>query len=122
MAKKILIVDDEPDICQLVSEALAEIGYEAISAANGKEALEAASKNQLDLFILDIYLPDTDGVVLYELLLGIPIYERTPIIFLTALAHGTSPQLAGIHDTAYSILPKPTNFKEIQKEVMRLLA
>lgn len=121
MSKTILVVDDEPEICELVSEALREKGYEVLSAQNGKEALELASKHQLDLFILDIYLPDMDGVVIYELLRGMAFYEKTPIIFLTALAGGAKPQLAGIDETAYSIFSKPAKLEEIQAEVARLL-
>ena len=121
MNKKIFVVDDEPDICELVSEGLTEIGYEVTSANTGEKALEEISKIQPNLIILDIFIPDMDGVVIYQTLRGMPLFKKTPIIFLTALAQGMRPQLAGLNDQAYSVLPKPISLEEIQKEVKRLL-
>jgi CheY-like chemotaxis protein len=122
MAKKILLCDDEPEICELVSESLKELGYEIFSANTGQAALDMAQKTYFDLFVLDIFLPDIDGVVIYETLRKTTQYDRTPFIFLTALARGTRPQLAGLNDAPYSILPKPSSLEDIQKEVVRLLS
>lgn len=119
--KKILIVDDEPDICKLISEGLHDFGYQVTSAYNGQQGLEEARLKQPDLIILDIFLPDIDGTVVYETLRRMPAHERTPVIFLTALAQGTKPQLQGISGTDYTIIPKPTNLEEIQNEIARLL-
>lgn len=121
MAKKILLVDDEPEICELISEALEDAGYEVITVQSGAEGIREANRAKPDLIILDIYLPDIDGVVIYEQLRNTTLHQKTPVIFLTALASGTTPKLAGIHDTSYTIIPKPCSLEEIQREVARLL-
>lgn len=121
MGKKILIVDDEPDICQLVSERLTELGFEVATANRGQAMWEEIDRKTPDLIIMDIFLPDKDGVELFQELRQIPRFEKTPVVFLTALAQGTKPQLAGIDDLSYTVLPKPTNLEDVEKEVKRLL-
>ncbi len=121
MKKKILMVDDEPEICQLVSERLTDLGYAVTSAHTGQSAWAEIEKDHPDLIILDIFLPDKDGVVIFEELRQNPQYTKIPVIFLTALAQGTKPQLAGVDEATYSILPKPTNLEEVELEVARLL-
>ncbi len=122
MAKKILIVDDEPEICELISEALQDNGYHVSSANTGLAGIELLEHKDFDLVILDIFLPDLDGTTIYETMRKTVRHHKTPVIFLTALASGTKPQLAGVHDKAYTIISKPTNLEEIQKEVTRLLS
>lgn len=122
MAKKILMVDDEPDICELVSEGLRDEGYEVVSATTGRGGIEFLEHKDFDLVILDIYLPDVDGTTIYETMRKTVRHCKTPVIFLTALALGTKPQLAGIDGKDYTVISKPTNLEEIQKEVTRLLS
>lgn len=121
MSKKILIVDDEPEICELISEGLRDEGYYVSSANTGRAGTELLENKDFDLVILDIYLPDLDGTEIYETMRKMVRHHKTPVIFLTALATGTKPQLAGIHDKAYTIISKPTSLEEIQKEIKRLL-
>ncbi len=122
MAKKILMVDDEIEICELVSEGLREEGYEVASANTGRGGIEFLEHKDFDLVILDIYLPDVDGTTIYETMRKTVRHRKTPVIFLTALASGTRPQLAGIDGKDYTVISKPTNLEEIQKEVTRLLS
>lgn len=81
---KILIVDDEPDIIEFIAYNLKKEGYEVESAGNGKAALELAPKFQPDLIILDIMMPEMDGVEVCKKLRQQPMFEDTLIAFLTA--------------------------------------
>lgn len=118
---KILLVDDEIEICDLLSESLKELGYEIETAHSGKEGYEKAVATPYDLMILDIYLPDEDGVVVYDKLRQTAIHEKTPVIFLTALAQGVKPQLKGQTHADYTILSKPSTIDKIHEEIQRLL-
>jgi two-component system alkaline phosphatase synthesis response regulator PhoP len=81
---KILIVDDEPDIIEFIAYNLKKEGYEVESASNGKTALEVAPKFQPDLIILDIMMPEMDGVEVCKRLRQQPMFKDTLIAFLTA--------------------------------------
>lgn len=81
---KILIVDDEPDIIEFIAYNLKKEGYEVESAGNGKAALDLAPKFQPDLIILDIMMPEMDGVEVCKKLRQQPMFEDTLIAFLTA--------------------------------------
>ncbi len=73
MAKRILVVDDEPDIRRLVAEALEVTGYDVQTAANGGEAVRTAGLYLPDLVLLDIMMPDMDGFTVYEKLREKPV-------------------------------------------------
>lgn len=118
---RILIVDDEVEICDFLSESLGELGYEVETAHTGKEGLEKALAAPFDLMILDIYIPDEDGVVIYEKVRQTSLHEKTPVIFLTALAEGVKPQLKTASHADYVIISKPTTVKKIHEEIQRLL-
>jgi two-component system, OmpR family, alkaline phosphatase synthesis response regulator PhoP len=81
---KILIVDDEPDILEFLGYNLRREGFEVITASTGKEALETAQKIQPHLIILDIMMPEMDGVEVCRRLRANPIFDTTTITFLTA--------------------------------------
>ena len=65
-AEKILVVDDEPDICTLVSEILSDEGYKVAVAKNAKSACEKVENTEYDLVLLDIWMPDQDGITLLK--------------------------------------------------------
>ncbi|OGW82005.1 MAG: hypothetical protein A3G33_04465 [Omnitrophica bacterium RIFCSPLOWO2_12_FULL_44_17] len=117
MPKQVLIVDDESDICNLISECLNDLGLDVVTAQNGIDALNQAKQVKFDLIMLDIHLPDIDGVVVYEKIREMPNHTKTPIIFLTALAQGTRPQLSSSSHADYSIIPKPVSLEKIQRAV-----
>jgi len=85
MAKKILVVDDEPDIIKMLGARLKANGYEVISAQDGIQAVSVAHKEKPDLIILDIKMPAQDGYAVYQNLKMAASTSLTPIIFLTAL-------------------------------------
>ena len=121
--KKIAIIDDEPDICEGISELLKEAGYETVVAHRGKEGLDMVIEQKPDLVLLDIALPDLDGTIVYEKIRKHPDPEvkHTKVIFLTALAMNAPEQFAGIDRPDYTIISKPVRFELIQKEIERLL-
>lgn len=120
--KKILIVDDEPDICDALSEFLKDAGYKTLVAHGGKEALDKTWKENPDLLILDIAMPDMEGTVVYETLRKDPRSKNVKVIFLTALASGAPQQFAGVDRSAYSLLSKPARAEMICREIERLLS
>lgn len=84
MNKKILIADDEKDLVELLEYNLLKEGYEVFKAYDGKEAIATAKEISPDLIILDIMMPEYDGVEVCEILRGLPQFKNTLIVFLTA--------------------------------------
>ncbi len=116
MAKRILVVDDEPDIRRLVAEALSVTGYDAHTAAGGGEALRVASLYLPDLVLLDIMMPDMDGFAVYEKLREKPVGLCSPIIFLTARRE-INDKLLGFEKGAVDYITKPFHIKELLARV-----
>ena len=102
MATKILIVEDDQDIMEVITILLRREGYNVLRAANGKEALEQVNKNP-DLFILDVMLPDLDGV---EVCRRIRETSLAPVIFLTAKG-GLQEKTEGLEAGGDDYLVKP---------------
>ncbi|MEI6631595.1 MAG: response regulator [bacterium] len=84
--KKILVVDDEPDILQVVVKRLISSGFEIITASDGQEALDKARKEVPDLIVLDLMLPKIDGYKVCGLLKRDSRYANIPVILFTARA------------------------------------
>lgn len=82
--KKILIVDDEPDILEFLKYNLKKEGYEVVTANDGKQALGVAEREKPHLIILDIMMPELDGVETCRVLRSNKAFDDTPIAFLTA--------------------------------------
>src|SRR6201997_2961663 len=79
---RLLVVEDEPNILELLAASLRYAGFEVVTAAAGSEAVQAAQRHRPDLIVLDVMLPDMDGFdVLHRLRGG---GTRTPVVFLTA--------------------------------------
>ena len=84
MAKRILIVDDEVQLVEMVKMRLEAAGYEVISAYDGQDGFDKAKKNKPDLIILDLMLPKMDGYKICGLLKNDARYSKIPIIMFTA--------------------------------------
>src|SRR5256885_6783364 len=82
--ERVLIVDDDPDILRLVSYNLTQAGFDVATAATGRKALESVQKRQPDLIILDLMLPDVDGMEVCRTLRQREDSRRIPIVMLTA--------------------------------------
>ena len=88
MTKKILVVDDEPDIRKIVTFRLKKAGYEIATATNGQEALDSAQKEKPDLILLDLRLPIIDGYEVCRRLKTDQELKHIPVILLTASSAG----------------------------------
>lgn len=83
-SKKILVVEDEPDMRQALAESLTHDGFEVVEAANGGEGLEKAISRRPDLIILDILMPKVDGIEMLKRVRGYNEWGRkVPVIMLT---------------------------------------
>ena len=118
-AKKVLIADDEPDILEIISYNLQEAGYEVTTAKDGDEALQKAKAIKPDLIILDIMMPKKSGVEVCQLLRSQPTFEKTLIIFLTAL-NDESSQMKGFDTGADDYVNKPVSPKLLMSRVNAL--
>lgn len=85
MKKKILIVDDEPDIVSYLEMVLQDSGFETMTAGNGNEAMEAVKRERPDLVTLDITMPEASGTRFYKDLRTDPDLSTIPVIIVTAV-------------------------------------
>ena len=111
---KVLIVDDEPSITELLSTALRYEGFEVESAASGSEALHAVEAGRPDVVLLDVQLPDLDGFAVQSRLTNVGV--KVPIIFLTA-RHGTADKVRGLTMGADDYITKPFSVDELVARV-----
>lgn len=117
---KILLVDDEPDILELVGFHLRKEGYTVFTASGGKEGVEIARKEQPALIILDVMMPDMDGMETCEKIRQIPQLKDTLVTFLTALAEDYS-MMAGFDAGADDYITKPVKPKVLVSKIKALL-
>lgn len=120
MAKKILAVDDEKHIVRLVQINLEKEGYEVATANTGREALEKVAEFQPDLIVMDVMMPEMDGLEALSRLKADPATSEIPIIMLTAKAQD-SDVFRGWQAGADLYLTKPFNPSELLTFVKRLL-
>ncbi|OGW68814.1 MAG: hypothetical protein A2036_00345 [Omnitrophica bacterium GWA2_50_21] len=120
MGKKILIVDDEPNIVAVVSARLKGNGYEVIEAQDGVSGLELAKKEKPDLIILDLMLPKLDGYKVCHLLKKDGRYSGIPIILFTAKAQEEDKRM-GEEAGADAYVMKPYDSKVLLAQIQELL-
>ena len=117
---KILLVDDEPDILEIVGYNLSSEGYQVITAENGIEAVKKARKEKPQLIILDVMMPEMDGIEACEQIRKNPDLSDTIITFLTARGEDYS-QVAGFDAGADDYITKPIKPKVLVSKVKALL-
>ena len=117
---KILIIDDEPDILEILRYNLTKENYQVFTAQQGEEGLEIARKELPDLIILDIMLPETDGIELCRRLREKPEFSHTLIIFLTARVEAYS-EIAGFEVGADDYITKPVKPRVLVSRIKALL-
>ena len=121
MAKKILIVDDEPFIVQMVTSRLTANGYEVITGTDGHEALQKAQKEKPDLIVLDVMMPKMDGYEVCATLKQDVRFQKIPIILFTAKA-GDEAVRVGLQDCgADAFIAKPFEPKMLLEKIAELL-
>lgn len=117
---KILLVDDEQDILEIVEYNLSQEGYQIVTASNGKEAIAKAKKEHPHLIIMDVMMPEMDGMEACENIRKIPELQDTIITFLTARSEDYS-QVAGFDAGADDYIAKPIKPKVLVSKVQALL-
>lgn len=115
--KKILIVDDEPDVLKLLGERLTKAGYDIIKASSGKEAIELAGKKKPNLVILDIAMPGMDGSETATILRNDPDTKNIPILFLTCLFTKQEEKVCGHLLGQNFFIAKPYDVAELLQEI-----
>lgn len=116
----ILLVDDEPDILEIVRYNLALEGYKIETAENGVEAIDKAKKVKPQLIIMDVMMPKMDGIEACEKIRSIPDLSETVITFLSARGEDFS-QVAGLDAGADDYITKPIKPKVLVSKVKALL-
>jgi DNA-binding response OmpR family regulator len=119
-AKKILIVEDEHDILQLVKLYLEKEGFRTVTATTGAEGLNRAKQDKPDLIVLDLMLPKIDGLEVCKRLRSAPETAMLPIIMLTAKAE-ESDQVIGLELGADDYVTKPFSIPELLARIKALL-
>jgi len=117
---KILVVDDEPDILEFLSYNLEKEGFSVETAENGKQALEKAKKNHPDIVLLDVMMPEMDGIETCRTMREMPQFENTIIAFLTARTEDYS-QIAGFETGADDYISKPIKPRVLVSRLKALL-
>ncbi len=117
---KILLVDDEPDILEFLSYNLKKEGYNVFTANNGKEAVTVAKKENPQLIILDVMMPDMDGIETCREIRDIPGLKDVMIAFLTARSEDYS-QIAGFDVGADDYINKPIKPRVLISRIKALL-
>jgi DNA-binding response OmpR family regulator len=119
MVQRILIVDDENDFIELLRYKLAGHGYELIVAHDGVHALSQARQLRPDLILLDILLPDLDGLSVCEILRRQPSTKKIPVIFMSALTSEVTRRTVAMQ--AEDFFTKPLDLARLEKRIGQLL-
>jgi len=117
---KILVVDDEPDILEFISYNLSKEGYQVTTARNGREAIDMAKRDNPMLIILDIMMPELDGVEVCRQLRATTEFNSTLIAFLTARNEDYS-QIAGLDAGGDDYITKPIRPRVLISRIKALL-
>lgn len=120
VSAKILLVDDEPDILEFLGYNLSKEGYTVLTATTGKEGLEIARKAKPDLVILDVMMPEMDGMETCKEMRSLPELKGVIIAFLTARGEDYS-QIAGFDAGADDYISKPIKPRVFVSRVKALL-
>ena len=119
--KRILCIEDHPEMIELVRLILERRGFEVHGAVGGKEGIEAASKDPPDLILLDLMMPDVDGREVFRQLKANDDLKDRPVIVITAKAQGID-RVLGLHIAGVDdYITKPFGPKELVSSVERFL-
>ena len=121
MKSKILLVDDEPDALEILGFKLREAGFTPIFAKDGTRALAAARDERPDLIVLDLMLPEVDGLEVCKILRRDPLTSAIPILMLTARA-AEMDRVLGLELGADDYVTKPFSPRELVIRIRKLLA
>ncbi len=117
MKKKLLIVEDKADLRELYAEELESHGYEVVQAADGKEGVDLVEKEKFDLVVMDIRMPEMDGIEALGKIISMD--GKIPVIIYTAYSNYKSNFMTW---TADAYLTKSSNLDELKDKIEELLA
>lgn len=120
MPKKVLVVDDDAELVELVSFNLKQAGYSVGTAADGVEALKKVRSLMPDLIILDVMMPELDGFAVCEILRRDSATATIPILMLTALSSELG-RMAGLGSGATDFLSKPFSPRLLLERIENIL-
>lgn len=119
MKKKILVADDEEDFLELIKHNLLLEGYEVVTASNGNEAMRKVYDESPNLLILDINMPEMDGMEVCKKIRGSFLYKHLPIIMLT-VRKTRDDQVEGLNTGSDDYITKPFHARELIARVKTL--
>lgn len=120
MSRKILVVDDEQDLLDLMEIILGAEGYHVVKAVNGKDALDKVDRERPDLVLLDVMMPIMDGWQVLKTLKQSETFKHIPIVMVTAKI-GVEDKMKGIQEGAADYICKPFAPKEVVNRLKALL-
>ena len=118
--KKLLIIDDDPNLILLVKDFLEFNGFEVLTASHGREAMSILEKETPDLIICDVMMPEMNGYAFVEEIRRNPVLEWLPVIFLSAKGQ-TQDRIKGLKTGADVYLIKPFEPEELVAQVQSTL-
>ncbi len=121
MKHRILVVDDESDIAELLTYSFQEAGFQVVSVSNGMAAVSSAQRWLPEAIVLDLNLPGLDGLAVCEMLRLLPSTRGIPILMLTAFATEQSRKL-GLEIGADDYLTKPFSPRDVVARVTELVS
>jgi CheY-like chemotaxis protein len=128
MAKKILVIDDEPDMVTFLSTLLKDNGYEILTAFDGDEGLHKAKNEKPDLVSLDLLMPNKTGIKMFRELRRDPEISAIPVVIVTGFATDDTPNMdfkKWIHERSIrppeAYIEKPVETEVLLKEIKRIL-
>jgi DNA-binding response OmpR family regulator len=120
MAKRILIVDDEADIIEMLKIRLESLGYDTSAAVNGEEALRKVNEEKPNLVLLDVMMPPPNGFQVCRIIKDDPDLKHIPVIMLTAKSTD-SDKFWGMESGAEDYVTKPYNADELLEKIKAII-
>lgn len=122
MKRRVLYIEDEPEMIELIRLILARRGFEVTGAVGGQEGLEAVRKGIPDLVLLDLMMPDLDGWDVYQQMKADPATQKIPVIVVTAKAQSID-KVLGLHIAKVDdYISKPFSPSELVESVEKVLS
>jgi CheY-like chemotaxis protein len=117
----IVVVDDEAPIVEVVCDVLSDADITAVGCTHGRDAYPCILEHHPQAVILDVQMPDVDGITLFQQLRADPSTSELPVIFFTANSHMLKQRLPDYRDQGATLLPKPFDLDRLLTEVERAL-
>jgi len=124
-SKKVLIVDDDKEILELLAKKMKDDGYLVLTAALGQEGIEKAKSYKPDVILLDIVMPDIDGAEAVNMLKEDPITQYIPVVFLSGLVSEKEGKhksfTVNVGERRFDAIPKPFRYEELAGKMKEIL-